>query len=785
MSLYDQVQQANTPFMSQFVGSAAPEIAQYSQLMQNRYNEAQGSDDALGEALGNLRHLGFDADTQYANELKDNAYKGLQERAASGDFENMGRRTRQDAIRFSQAYQPLMQRQNDFAEVVKKINSDDSIADPATKAALIQKAQFINTIPRNPDGSYQRDQNGRIQLGGIQDMIYAKDVDINAKIAAIASKKEADIKQDPFYAGNNALLVSKLSEVRSAKSMQDIARGVMETDPEVKAMLSRNADLQTYNLNPKEVAAHLKQFDVTPYEYLKKRGYNQKEMAIWQQANPTVDGNKSSVRERKASLMAQGYSEAAADKVILNNQLVSEAMTPYSDLAGQAYSVNKQKLVARTDELFLHNLTRREQLEDKDTPPLTIAQAALTPVDPESSKAITAGYTNATKELDRQGINLSSTILHTMKMLNMVSGNHGKDLALTQRIMNDPKLLSDMADKIKATDPDRSYNLKTMAVQYQAQKDQAAILKANTDQLEGLSKFDMNKEYQSYLKDYKAESTDKSLPKWLSPNNKALSLDEFKSTLRAQDKGIRNSLGNAFSDGGTSLNSAKSKYESAMGTAAEQQNKLGLRFHSYVPQAGDQKFARIAHSINEVSANGTLKVTNLMDPTKGQTTVAAALGLDPTNKDDLAKISDIKVYVNQEPSAIGKISLSATGNGKTIAVSADNLDPALQDEMMAQIYKSAGNTSSPTYAKSRYDDIKFTMGAKEAKFMSPIEASNMQPSTVRYPLNEHYKVQVIPGVNGGKRYRVYNVQYGTNKDIPVQTFESVSDMYGALAPTVR
>ena len=136
MGLYDQVKNANDPYVSQYVGSVVPELNQYAATTQARYNQASDSDDMLSEALGNLKHLNFDGDAQYANELKQQYYQRLQDRSTRGDYENMGRRTRQDAQRFAQAYQPLIQRQQAMGDLVKKIQDDKDIADPDRKSVV-------------------------------------------------------------------------------------------------------------------------------------------------------------------------------------------------------------------------------------------------------------------------------------------------------------------------------------------------------------------------------------------------------------------------------------------------------------------------------------------------------------------------------------------------------------------------------------------------------------------------------------------------------------------------
>jgi hypothetical protein len=350
--------------------------------------------------------------------------------------------------------------------------------------------------------------------------------------------------------------------------------------------------------------------------------------------------------------------------------------------------------------------------------------------------------------------------------------------------MSDKRALANLAAKVKPQDPDREYNLLKMGEDYTAQNNKTTILKANTDQLEGSAKFDMNKEYQNYLKDYKAEKSDTSvwdgIPKWAQSSNKALSLDEFKNNLRAQDKGLKNSLGNAFDVGGSSLNSAKAKYEKAIGTVSEQQNALGQRYHSFVPLSADTKFAKIHNAVNEVALNGQLKVINLTDP-KGETSVPEALGLDPSNKDDLAKIRNIQVYINQEPSPTGGPSLSITGNGKRIAVSPTGLDPTIQDEIMSRVRTASKNVASPVYGKSLYDDIHYTAGARNIK-QSTTEVANATVSSVHQPLTDDFSYRVIPGVNGQKRYRVYLINHRTKEEKVAGTYESDSDMIRAMDP---
>jgi hypothetical protein len=222
MGLYDNVRMSDSPYLSQYVGSVVPEIAQYSQLQQQRYNEAADSDDKLSEALGNLQHLGFQGDTQYANELKGQYYQRLMDRSGRGDYENMGRRTKRDAMDFVQAYQPLLQRQQDFVNIVKKVNADPNISDPDKKAQIIQYIQHMNETPKGTDGNFIRDASGKVQLNGVQDWNYAKDVDINKKLADLLSKKEADIMQSKFTTVGG-FRVSTKEELRSPQVMARLA----------------------------------------------------------------------------------------------------------------------------------------------------------------------------------------------------------------------------------------------------------------------------------------------------------------------------------------------------------------------------------------------------------------------------------------------------------------------------------------------------------------------------------------------------------------------------------
>ncbi|CAM6001149.1 unnamed protein product [Sphagnum balticum] len=573
--------------------SPVPELNAYSGTMQKRYDTAADSDDNLGEALGNLQHLGLDADTQYANELKSQYYQRLQDRATSGDFENMSRRTRQDAIRFSQAYQPLIQRQKDYAEVVKKIQSDPSIANPNTKAALIQKFQYDNTPQRDPTtGDFQRDGNGRIQLGGIKDAVYAPDVDKDKIISELLEKKKADIRQTGFTSDGQGHRVSSIDEVLKPESMAALSDQIQRTNPGIAAMINRDVELQTYKLTPEQIKAGLENSDLNKSLYQQHTGigHNKQEIEIIAKQKGYNDAQMKAVplAQLRKQYQDQGYSPEGADRAIYNDQVAQGMRSGTNSMMGTLFSVNQHKLDEKNDEPWLLNFRHNlDQADRTNVATMTVLNPGVTPVDADAHK-VTTNSVIAQQALEAKGSNLKAAIGAALSNNGLATGDSKKDMGLTQMYLNDPTKVAKLAEAMRAKNPDAADALISAQKNYMDLRSQALVAQANTE-----------------------------------------------------DKG------GAYADA-----------------------------------------------------------------------------------------------VNQYNDAIEK-----------------------------------GNASSPEYAKSNLEDMQAARGESWAKYMPSIDLLNKQPSQVRYPMNDNYKVQVIPGGTEGRRYKLYAWDQASDKEIPIQTYNSIRTGY--------
>lgn len=789
MGLYDQAQQTNTPFMSNFVGAPVPEINQYSQLVQGRYNEAANSDDSLSEALGNLSHLGLDADTQYANELKSTYYNRLQDRADSGDFENMGRRTRQDAIRFSQAYQPLLQRQRDMSEVIKNIQSDDKVADPATKQGLIQKAMFMSTPQKDPTtGDYIRDANGRIQLGNIQNAVYAPDVDKDKLIADELEHKKAEIRQTGFTSDGQGNKVSSINEVLKPESMAALADKVQQTNPKIAAMINRDVDLQNYRLTPNQVTGTLESSNLNKsrYQQLKARGMNDQDIALLagKDNNQTIDDYKQvPLQNLRQQYINRGFSPEAADRAILNDQTAKQMRTGSNDLAGDIFSVNNHKIEERADEPWLINFKHNLEQADKfNVATMSITEPGVTPVATDPHK-LTTSYVDAQQAMDAKGTNLKKNIGFALDKLNLSTpkgdpNKSAKDIALIQQYANDPQKTAQLATILQKKDPDAADALISFQKNYMDLRDQASAAKANTEGLEKASGVDPAILYQQYLKDAKSNTSDSSMPAFLRGSVKdILPYNAFLNALRST-KDPKNNQSN-FSSTGQPFNDAQKKYNIAIEKGMNTYNSGGKTYHALESLDNGDRFGQISQAVSTAAKTGALQIQE--DGSNEATTLPKLLNLDPKDPKQREQLANTKVTINSDPSANGKLTASINdGVNKTRVVALNNLDPSMESEINTMLYKSAGNSASPEYAKTKFEDVQTAMGEKYANLMPASELENKPISTVHYPLNDHSTVQIKSGGELGKRYQLYVKDPTTGKETPGAIYNSTADMYKAL-----
>lgn len=771
MSLYDQVNQTNTPFMSQFVGSIVPELNAYSGTMQKRYDTAADSDDMLGEALGNLQHLGLDADTQYANELKSKTYQELQDRASSGDFENMGRRTRQSAVRFSQAYAPLMQRQKDYAEVVKKIQSDDKIADPATKQALIQQFQYNNTLKRDPTtGDFQRDGSGRIQLGGIQDAVYAPDVDINKKLLEELSKKEADIKAGKYFSDGHGNLINTIEKVRDPRYISQLAGQIQQTDPEIKAMIARDTNLQTYAMDPTEVKQHLVNagLDKSPYQQLKAKGANNHEITAYlkSQGMNLDEAKVSPLDAQKSQLMAQGMSEQAAEKAILNNQVSQGIRNQHSGLVGGILGYDQKTNDHMTDHMAIIRATAAANAI-KD-PNLIVTQGNTGITSQEDPNELAKSSVGVKQDVQATANNTQTAIQAAMKATGIATGDPKKDISTAIELMHNPVKLNALKLELAKTNPQEATILESLAQSY---KDKAAIQDVQQSHVEDIEKaggMDWNSEYKLYTASHPVG--------WrIFGDQKKVSMDDFKDMVRS---------------GASAAGSFRMNYNDAVKKGAQAINdgiSQGQGYHTIVP-TGTGKASQLTEAINNIALNEGIKGIDLNNPEKGPVDIAKDMGIDGANfmdKKTKAMEKGLNIQLNTE-SVGGKPTVTVTGaNGTSHVYQTQNLPSNVQDELHLQVIRAGVAASTTAYGKKLMQQGYAGLGSTEMTDITPQYLKTVNPgaSSVVKRLSDNFSVRVIDAGGGMRHYQLLtNDADGATRPIKSKkaTFDSVDDLGVAL-----
>lgn len=350
-SLYDNYRQQNSSYVSQFVGSIVPEVASFAGNMRNRYNEARDQDDILYEALGNMTHLDNEEDSVYASELKQQYADRLIQRTEKGDYENMGRRVKADARAFVQEYAPLQNRMQAMSQIQQRVLSDDKVFDPAKREQILGYIKDRNKLKKNPDGTFQRDANGRIKLGTISDWNYAKDVDIDKKVKDMLKDVEAELKQSGFVPDGNGLLISATKETRTKEDMYRMALARMENDPEIKAYLNREEELATYHLKGEVLGAVANRQNISEYErmasiYKDKKVLSEK---IKEKGIPIEELKKKPLDMIVESYQQRGLPVENAYRDFLKRNVREGLKGQHADFVSNVLKIDKTKVDVRND----------------------------------------------------------------------------------------------------------------------------------------------------------------------------------------------------------------------------------------------------------------------------------------------------------------------------------------------------------------------------------------------------------------------------------------------------
>ena len=779
MGLYDQVKNANDPYVSQYVGSVVPELNQYAATTQARYSQASDSDDMLSEALGNLKHLNFDGDAQYANELKQQYYQRLQDRSTRGDYENMGRRTRQDAQRFAQAYQPLIQRQQSMGELVKKIQDDKDIADPAVKQALIQKAAYINQPRVDPlTGDYVRDASGKIQLGGIRDLTYAPDVDINKMVLDELSKREADIKLGKEYKDGSGNIITDVKKFRDPKYMADLAQDMINTDPRIKAMINRDTDLQTYKLTPEQVKQQLVDngYDRIPIVAEGRKGLN-KHDSLAAAYSVYADPTKSPLEQQKAQYKAAGYSDEAAERAILNDHIKQKMINDHTAFAGNVLGFEQHTQDTRTDHFAVAK--KAAELANIKNPNLMAVQTSASTTSELKPEDLAKNYTIGLEDLKTRAIPLQTSILSALKGTGLATGDSKKDAALAQEYLNNPLKLSALKQQVAQTNPSAAYALESAASDYH---NTAALVEHKKNMIEDFEKaggVDFDKLYQDYKKNPPKPVTDTYLggtslgasSSQYQPNNipANLSKEDFINAIRAGKY--------SSSDYINSLQEGKKKVLSG--------DAQGSQYTTLEP-TGNGKLNDFTSTLTDLFANNKIKGIDLNGTSTIPTDIAETMGIKPnmSAKDKAEAMKNMSVRFNTE-SVNGKPTIQVKGpDGTTRTFQTNNLPEGVQNEINLEVIRQGAASPTTSYGKRLIDQGLIGYGSTKATDITPqyLKSINGDASGVLKPLNNDYSVKIKNLGNGEKEYELYGKVNG--KLISTgHKVQSVDDLFRDLGRT--
>ena len=725
-------------------GSVVPELNQYAATTQARYNQASDSDDMLSEALGNLKHLNFDGDAQYANELKQQYYQRLQDRSTRGDYENMGRRTRQDAQRFAQAYQPLIQRQQAMGDLVKKIQDDKDIADPAVKQALIQKAAFINQPRRDPlTGDFVRDPSGKVQLGGIQDLSYAPDVDINKMLLDELSKREADTKIGPRYKDGSGNIIYDVKKFRDPEYMATLANEMINTDPRIKAMINRDTDLQTYKLTPQEVKQQLIENGLSQVPIVTERQQAlNKHDAVMVASSKYEDPTISPLEQQKAKYKAAGYSDEAAERAILNDHIKQKMINDHTAFAGNVLGFEQHTQDALTDHFAVAK--RQAELANIKDPNLMAVQTAASTTSELKPEDLAKNYTTGMADLKQRAVPLQTSVLAALKGMNMATGDSKKDAALSQEYLNNPLKLNALKQELYKKNPSAAYTLEAAASDYH---NTAALLEHRKNMIEDFEhagNVDFDKMYQDYKKnppkppaDYYSEGASQFVTKDLPTN---LSKEDFIDALRSgkyEDKNYTNGL-------------QEGKKKILSGDAQ------GSQYTTLEP-TGNGKLNNYTEALTGLFANNRLKGIDLNGNSTVPVDIGEAMGIKPGSKDNGQLMKNVSVRFNTE-SVNGKPTVQVKGpDGTTRTFQVDGLDDGIQNEINLEVIRQGAASPTTSYGRRLIAQGLIGIGSNKATDMTSqyLKSINGDASGVLKPLNSDYSVKVKALGNGEKEYQLY------------------------------
>lgn len=815
MGLYDGYKLSNSTYISQYVGNLVPELANFSAVMQKRYNDARDTDDALVEAMGNLQHLQTEEDTTYANELKQNYLKRLSDRSERSDYENMGRRTQRDARAFSSEYVPLANRLKGMQAIQERVTQDKDIFSPEKKQQILGKIQHMNRAQRDPaTGDFVRGADGKVKLGAISDWAYAKDVDKNKKLADFLDKLKAEETQSGFStSADGKMLQSIKREVRSPQEIARLAKQMLETDPEMRAMTERDVELSTYHLSQGEFTQMAQKGNVSIYDQLKRAGNSENVIKSYAKAH----GYSMQALQTKPldalrnDYASKGRNPADADKDFVRHQVRQQIQQPHIDLVAEVLKIDNMSIDARVDPDYAARATASAMAAASggDATPLEIvSDSAETTIDVAAShnSAVQASKISEEMKGDLQGAIGASLGLAKPDPKNSTDWYNK-----TGRYLNDTAAQGRLIAKLEADgNTQQAQNMTLAFKEYNRVNNQAIYARQVVDNYERQAEPEIKKLYETYkTKGFGLNGKEGGM--FAQKGN--LSYEDFKKELRNTEVEstvtgrYRNKASNTFinADKEQAMSIARGQYFDLMNGVAQKFGKSGQVANIAIEPTGPGFIKNQTDYIEDGVRTGIIKgrdlatgmpiadiIRNKMGASAWFSTgdkdkyISESERSDP-NSDFNKAMKNLKVRVNMdvrgsngEATATMKLP-----DGSIHTVTLDNISPTLPTEMSVRMLQ--GSQKYATRGEHQYIKQQALRGASHTvlKNINQVDMHNLRPSAKPYQLNDMYFLKVTDaGVNGvGGKQNVYTLmvkQGGVVKPTTMKPTTNLTDIQLAL-----
>lgn len=809
MGLYDNYKMSNSTYIPQFVGSIVPELRDFSSIMKSRYEEARNTDDILVEAMGNMQHLSTEEDTQYANEMKQNYMNKLMERSEREDYENMGRRTKRDARQFASEYTPLVNRLKGMNAIKERVLQDKDIFSPETKQKILGKITYMNGTKRDPlTGDFTRDQNGKIVLNAIQDWAYAKDVDINKKLADFLSKKETDMTQSGYRSNGNGLMTSVKRETRSAAELARLAKEMMETDPEIKAMVERDVELTTYNYTPAQFGEIANKGNVSTYDKLKRQGLSDN------QINGILKANGMSLETAKLKpvdvlrqdFVNRGGTVQQADQAFVKDLVRKGITAPHTDLVSQLLKVDKQTLEAREDPEFAAKALGAALAVAMAPKGSGDASPLLVTPDNSVQQLDVTGMFKAEREAtevvqEKQGY-LRAAI---GSYLNIPAPKGGKDGAdwhnRTGLYLNDKTKQGELIQNLKNSGKLKEADNLTVAFrQYNELNNRAIFAKQKIDNIVGNREDVIKEAYAEYKKGYGLFGT--SIGRGMRKGS--LPYDKFKEALMTETPQHKFFTTGLIGGGWNplekdALDKAKNTYYEKLQAKAQQFGKSAKTSNTVFEPTSAGWLKNQTDFVEEGIKAGSVKgrdmatgesiddiLTNELGSGWFSKSISERDRKDP-NSDFNKSLRNLRVRVNMGMrGANGEATATlTTPSGQVRTITLDNVSPNLPTEMAARMINSAGQYMTKGESSYMMQNAAKGAGLSQLKYLNEVDLNNIRPSAHPYRLNDMFYLKVQDaGVDGlGAKSNKYTLMTKEgNRFVPtsVRNVTSVDDVLQAI-----